>query len=282
MISKVIKNTAIMLMLAAVFSSCNKKPVEEFVICGCNENTELQGENITFTTAWLNSSSCKWINRNDGKVIIINSYDEFKKHNTCNESNFSFPFSTQSILFANAVICGYPFLSNYPSLQQISPNEYVLSVEIIGLPTEPAAEWSMAVRTSKLSEEADVQLRVCVMPPPLLIDTAILGKWKLIERDRPPAGRGGSYYDYSQYNIVYEFKNYVLTITADTHPGGLRPGGLLGIGEHYYLTDNSFINYGYNRIQFNAYDNSGGYSFSADRKELRIGNGSTYYFVKME
>ena len=290
----------LMLLIFAIgFYSCGKKPEppeEEIIICDCKENPELQVEKNPFAN-YSPSNMCEWINRNnDGKVIIINNDDELKKHITCQSGTTynSIDFSKQSLLLAQGVVCGDHYVNNV-SLQQLSSNKYLLNVEICltGLSTEPTAKWSIQIRTDKLSEQTDVQLSVCVLPPPVDI-TSILGKWKIVEiawyRFSPTPPFGLESHDLSQQNMVYEFKpDYILTISGALDEALLEIAPALNellpkAGEYSYSIQKRTI---YLYSQFSVRTNTvvcGEFHFSSDKKKLEISqmgvDGPRWNFVR--
>jgi len=221
---------------------------------------------------------CRWNNRNDEKVTVMNSREEMRKNISCHQDEDDyvgqfFDFSKQSLLLADGFASsGIYNVANY-SLHQLSSNEYELQVEInLNELTEPA-EWALLIRVPKLSEEAIVALKVVELPAS---NTCIIGKWKLVKMEwfnmAPGPNQGLQRNDFSRHNIVYDFKsNNVLTVS------GQLENRIPVNGDHLYSIGNyQQIYIGHNRTS---------YAISSDKKELVFistpHDGVDYYFVKI-
>ena len=109
--------------------------------------------------------------------------------------------------------------------------------------------------------------------------SSILGKWKLIKGWQPFVSLSDCY-DYSQYNIVFEFKiDNVLMVSAETENPRVYPS----TGEHFYSIDE----YVYDGTSgFRMKINTLYWAYGNNHKELIISDlpldGPIYYFVKIE
>jgi hypothetical protein len=113
--------------------------------------------------------------------------------------------------------------------------------------------------------------------------TSIIGKWKLVEVTIPFTQTGPISYDYSQYNIVYEFDtNDVLTVSGEIDHidryAGHEPGEYL---YSYTQKPNEYIPNSYTLII-----NGQMYACQISSEEMEFNNafldGSFYYFIKIE
>jgi len=116
-------------------------------------------------------------------------------------------------------------------IQQISSNEYELNIVIRLNEIATPPKWDVALLTSKLHEDATVKINVVEMPD---YHTSILGRWKLVESRATFLFHGIQTIDYSQYNIVFEFKtNNVVSVSGMYEYAPILYEG----GDHYYSID---------------------------------------------
>ena len=219
----------------------------------------------------LYGSSCHWINReHNGNVIIINSADELNKYVACSGGDYhSIDFSKYSLLLAGGVASSGIYDIHAESMQHLSSNQYVLNVVVSLNEIPEPLEWDMAIRMDKLSKNAGIELKINELTAD---STSIAGKWKLLKELPGMTELPVSEIDYSQHNIVYEFKaNGVLTVSGNTNVG------FPGTGEYAY----SIGNYGEIHIDAVRF----WYRFSSNKEELIIDSrpidGPAYYFVKI-
>ena len=191
-------------------------------------------QEIAFTEYSLAGTSCQWVNLNyDNKVIIINSNNELASYIACTDGDFpAIDFSKHTLLLASGTathnIYGIP-----KSLWQLSPTEYVLEVEtrFSEIETWENIRWIVAIVTEKISKNSTIEVE--------LDEGGIIGKWKLIQIDVPAFPPDPTSYNYSQYNIIYEFKmNGIFTVSGDID--GITYVGHR-IGEHSYFIVTSFM-----------------------------------------
>jgi len=121
-------------------------------------------------------------------------------------------------------------------------------------------------------------------------NTEIIGKWKLEKVDAPFVAQS---FDYSQYNIVYEFKsNGVLTVSSETDIIDEYIGDEIyighGIGEHSYsFVENKegylWVDYPY-RLVIDRCTYPYWYLISSDELEISASpvDGFVYYLVKLK
>jgi len=220
---------AFLLILAGFFSACSdNSSIDNPVDMPFDKPAEVSIEVYS-----LYGTMCNWSNRkNNGKVIVINSDEEMKKYLTCymNGNYHPIDFSKQSLLLVGSVASSGVYAISPKSMQQLSTNKYVLNVEINLNELPKPFEWDIAIRSNKLSNNASVELKVNEVSA---TTTSFICKWKLIKSSGFMVP--GLEYDYSQNNIVYEFKsNGVLAISGDAKP--IWPE----LGEHSY----TICNYG--------------------------------------
>ena len=108
-------------------------------------------------------------------------------------------------------------------------------------------------------------------------ESTIIGKWKLVESSSFSFGSGIKVYDYSQYNIVYEFfTNNNLSVSGI--PNGISAGYKNGKHSYLILTEKSGI--------FNIMINDEGWCYKVTSNELVISlmpvDGEAYKFVKLK
>jgi len=110
-------------------------------------------------------------------------------------------------------------------------------------------------------------------------DEDIKGKWKLVEVKLSLTPTVPVSYDYSQYNVVYDFKSdAVLMVSKDANMD--TAGYVHEHGEHYYTIINDEDGYYVLKIDDYAY----WYSVSSDELILDDSpvDGAKYYFVKLK
>ena len=253
-----LKLIAFLLILTGSFFSCKDDILDN------PTESSLEGYSLYGTM-------CNWTNReNDGKVVIINSDEELKQYVSCymNSNYHPFDFSKQSLLLVGSVTSSGIYDIFRTSIQQLSLNEYELKVVIrlneITLPLE----WDIAVRVDKLRDDVKVVLKVDELPASI---TSIIGKWKLMKECTSGFGSLSEEIDYSNLNIVYEFKtNGILTVSGNGN------AGLVGKGNHSYSIGN------YQVLQIG--NSSSWYAVSSNELiiDSRPVDGSAFYFAKIE
>ena len=242
------------------------------IFISCEDKEKYPKEIATSDYPVYTGSMCNWINQEyDGKVKIINSDEELKEYVSCYE-NYTYPaidFSKYSLLLIGGTASAGIYEIQKEKMQQISPNEYVLSVIInLSEATKPL-EWNKALIINKLRQDAKIELKVDELSA-----TSIIGKWKLMKKDTWHEGVFATF-DYSQYNVIYEFNTSgILTISGDYD----NECTILKIGNHPYSIGN------YKELVFNDEDPFR-YFISSNELEIR---GSCYvsseysYFVKLK
>ena len=236
-----------------------------FISCGDKEKYPIE---ISVQYYSLYGTMCNWVNlENDGKVKIINSDEEMRGYVTCymEENNHAVDFSKRSVLLIGSTASAGIYAIKEKKIQQISPNEYILNVVINLNEISEPLEWNIAIQTIdfKLPKDAHVELKVEELPA-----TSIIGKWKLMKRQI--VFGEASETDYSQSNIIYEFKtNNVVTISGDSND-------IYPAGDYSYLIGN------YGKLEFNKFN----YNYFISSTELTIDgrmlDGPAYYLTKIK
>ena len=258
---------------------------------------------------------CEWVNLEEGetRVIIINSkkeLDNYLVHNPyyinsdpCPQNPFDeysyrmFDFSKHSLLLVQGWAIGggdiYTTPEEYlhpplPEFRQLSPNEFLLIIEMRLINKNIYEQWNRAFIVKKLSDASIVKLDVTIQLEDewevIHDETAsIIGKWKLVEeRISGFSGCIPRYRtDYSQSNVEYEFKrNGVLTISGDAgYP--IWPK----IGDHFYsfIEGSHVYRYDY-YLEIGDPDYSSYFQYRISSEQLAIDqrfvDGNAYYFVK--
>ena len=108
-------------------------------------------------------------------------------------------------------------------------------------------------------------------------EKAILGKWKLVKTNNPMSGQS---FDYSRYNIVYEFNaDKVLIISGETETFMFPE-----IGEYSYSFINDENGYGMVGLPYGLEIGIRVFWYRISSKEMEISqaplDGGIYYFVK--
>ncbi len=219
----------------------------------------------------LYGSTCNWVNRkNDGQVVIINSTEELKQYISCSDINgyHSFDFSRQSLLLVGDIASSGIYDIYKTSIQNTSSNEYELGVKIRLNEITTPLKWDIAVRVDKLSEGAEVSLRVEELPADL---TSVVGKWKLMKEQTSGFGSPAEVIDYSGRNVVYDFRSdEVVRVTGNGNTGWIRTG------EHTYSIDNfRRINVGFRNSWYSVLPNE----LIIDSRPV---DGSAFYFEKLK
>jgi hypothetical protein len=143
-----LKLTVIVLLFAAIFSSCRDKheyPVE-----------------ISFTEFWLDETLGHWTNlAYDETVVVINSNEEFKKYITCtDEIPIDIDFSKNSMLIASGSLKNSVYATPL-KLQQLAGKHYKLDLEIALDPEVDSEQWTIAlVTTKKITKASTVELSI--------------------------------------------------------------------------------------------------------------------------
>ena len=145
----ILKLTAILLISAGSFSSCSKK--------GDSEPME-----IPFKEYSLAGTGCWWINIEPDEVIVINNNKELEKYIACSD-DVDYPivnFSKHTLLLTGGITscCGVWNIDSFFSKNR--KKEYTLKVTIHLTITAFAEPWTIAVFTSKISDDTNIVLNV--------------------------------------------------------------------------------------------------------------------------
>ncbi|MDR1983318.1 MAG: hypothetical protein LBQ28_00605 [Prevotellaceae bacterium] len=142
---KILKLTAILLILAGNFSSCGEEEPKE----------------ISFTEYSLVGTSCQWTNLDyEGKVIVINSNEELAQYITCTEGSFpEIDFFGNTLLLARGgTVNGIGKITI--SFFQNSTYNYKLNITVhLGITMVPEG-WRVGILVPKLSNRAKISLDV--------------------------------------------------------------------------------------------------------------------------
>jgi hypothetical protein len=165
---------------------------------------------IPFTEFSLEGIQCEWANlAYDGKVIIINNKEEMEKYinSSCRLSEID--FSKYTLLVANGSVNSGLIKTALKDLQQLSPSDYQLAVEIIVFESIVSENWAKALLVEKLSDESNVELHIIEEQWPIGLE---LGYYKEIY-PWVPGYRGFTISFYDRENLT--IWNNVLTVGSD-------------------------------------------------------------------
>ena len=109
-------------------------------------------------------------------------------------------------------------------------------------------------------------------------ENTIVGKWKLEKTEHPMSGQ---HFDYSLYNVVYEFKtNNVLTVSTETENSDIWPY----TGEYSYSFIDDEKGYGIAGLPYGLKIGDDTYWYRISTEKLEINNapvdGGIWYFTK--
>jgi hypothetical protein len=181
----------------------------------------------------------RWINLDYSKkfVIVINSKKELQ-HYTGTYPTLPVDFSQQTVLIAYDRVDAAPCYGSMESSifqNATDKNEYMLKKAVCLGTIRHSSSWLVSYLVPKLPKVTlDVEYTHDYYDDthfPHDESASIIGKWKLMITRSAGFMVPSSIFDYSQHNVVYEFKeNGILVISAETD-AHLFPG----IGEHSYL-----------------------------------------------
>jgi len=143
-----------------------------FFAFGCKKDNGEKGDNppeeptypieIPFEEYSLEGIHCQWTNlAYDNSVIIINSEEEMSQYVTCANGGYSeIDFAKYSLICASGMATSSPVDVIERQLQQISDNEYSLTLIIeTGAASKPEP-WLVLIKVPKLFQGAVVTLNV--------------------------------------------------------------------------------------------------------------------------
>ena len=247
MTKRIFKQALIILLLAGSFSSCSEQadntPFPEPIAISFTE--------YSLCNDFYHLCRCKDMNEDEKtKIMIINSQKEMENFIIPQNSDTNCPifsgidFSKYTLLLVQGwapSFCFYTSPEDYPSLslpklQQFSLKNFVLNIEMRASNNGSNRQWNRAFIVDKINQKSIVELEVNIQLEDKLTFThdesaSIAGKWRLVKEEMSGMGCPPHLItDFSQYNIVYEFKpDGVLTITSNTdYYRGLK------VGDHSY------------------------------------------------
>jgi hypothetical protein len=143
--------TAIVMMVAGIFSSCGEK----------GENIFSEPIEIPVTEYSLYETGCWWINTEPDKVIVINSDRELEKYIACSD-DVKYPvvdFSKQTLLFAcGGTTSGVGKINS--TFLQVGSERYTWKITVhLGI-TTVAEGWHTAILVPKLTNKAIIETEV--------------------------------------------------------------------------------------------------------------------------
>jgi len=139
--------------------------VSAVIAAGCERKTEKEDVPIDIPFTEFLLQSCQWSNLDyDGKVIIINDFEELAKYTSCQNPNWlirdnKIDFASHTLLLASGSI-GDDISFVAKDLQQLSENKYAVNVEILLNKEFEDKQWRIAILTDKLAESSSVGLKV--------------------------------------------------------------------------------------------------------------------------
>lgn len=119
---------------------------------------------ITFSEYSISETGCQWTNLSypqNSEVVVINSYRELENYIICTEkSNIPvIDFSKHTLLLARGIE-PYNIRAAMKNLQQLSIQNYVMSIELDPNLAAVITNWQVAIITRKLAERDKVLLQV--------------------------------------------------------------------------------------------------------------------------
>ena len=145
-----------------------------FAAISCDTSKKEESINVPFTEFLLSETDCQWVNIignkwadmepwiNSGKVIMINSNEEFKKYIECISNNHpDIDFSKQTLLLVSGTT-NVLSVAIANSFHRLSTNEYILNVDVFLGDGTMVDRWTIALATNKLSMQSEIQLNVNV------------------------------------------------------------------------------------------------------------------------
>jgi hypothetical protein len=149
----IFKMAVILLVLAGGFGSCGEKGEDNF-----SEPIE-----ISFTEYSLVGTSGQWKNLESGKVIVINSNEELKKHFDC--TNLDCPeidFLKNTLLLASGGATNGIDRIN-ACFMQSATSKYMLNMEVFLNDAMVAQSWHFALITEKIDKQSKIELNVTII-----------------------------------------------------------------------------------------------------------------------
>ena len=145
---KILKITAIALLMTGSFSSCLTKADSEYY-----EPIEIPVMEYS-----LQETGCWWTNKKHEKVFLINSNEEFKKYIECTDNACIYPsidFSKHTLLLTNGV--AYNGVAEINSIfLKVGSNKYTWNVTIRLNAAQVIEKWSTAILVTKLTNKATI------------------------------------------------------------------------------------------------------------------------------
>ncbi|MEG2492357.1 MAG: hypothetical protein RSA67_07405 [Alistipes sp.] len=157
---KALINKIALLALMFVASGCSYK-CDNMTIPKTNSDVPTD---IPFSEYSFSEPNCKWTDLSyphKSEVVVINSYQELENFIICTEKS-SIPiidFSKHTLLLARGIE-PYNIYAAIKSLQQLSAQDYVMSVELDPNLAAVVTNWQVAIITRKLAEGDKVLLQV--------------------------------------------------------------------------------------------------------------------------
>jgi len=135
-----------------------------WAIFGCSRKYGDMLTHISFDEFSLSNTECKWIELaypHDSEVAIINSNKELAEYITESEksSTLSIDFSQYTLLLARGVTI-YDNRATIKNLQRLPNRNYVMDVDLVPGLAAVITNWQVAIVTSKLDADAQVQLHI--------------------------------------------------------------------------------------------------------------------------
>jgi len=170
-----LKLTAVLLILAGVFTSCqetpnpidpDKPPVTKYPI------------DISFTEYSLALEyECLWNDSNfnyDNAIIIINSDEEMDEYFSCHYNKIHNPidFSKYTLLLTSWQTREH-VLKNSKKLQQLSHYQYQLNIELFVDEHLIHEKWIGALLVEKLSKESTIELKTTLVKPKFILPVSV-------------------------------------------------------------------------------------------------------------
>ena len=103
----------------------------------------------------------------DNKVIIINSREEMEKYTDSDISDYpEVDFSNNTLLLASGCTSSGIEKVTVNHLQKLSPNEYLLDIEVLLWSACVEDYWAAVLIVEKMSEESAIDLKICHIDDP--------------------------------------------------------------------------------------------------------------------
>jgi hypothetical protein len=152
--TKKMKQSAILLLLAALFSACEKEVVF----------TELPGINRPLQPL-SDQPGCNIRYGYNDRVILINSNEDLDKYRVCTEADPPFiDFSRQSLLPASGGV-NELIHEMHTALYKNMFGKHTLEVKIVKGVYQSMTEWGIAVLTPKIPDNSKIELDLRIHAP---------------------------------------------------------------------------------------------------------------------